>query len=329
MGYVNSATPVVSTKKPPPYRKQENLMAPNIPLEDRVIGYPKLAGQIELRQELAIFRRFGALNAKNLLYLQAELSLLELDLEKQERKDKHSLHPRKCQYALNWHDLSTSETNGDEHQLKLVHKIRETLKQYSRDFLHVKVKRTRLRSKTDDALIQQAQILSYPEPDRYDLTYMQIFLQNMVDPMHGPDSSVWGTVLKPESNSPDLITLCPRQKEDAFSSWVVENAIERLFCCLNFRKPSKKHGEIGYEDTKVLRITYYITSMLASLIPIASITVLYCIRSMPARLGVISVFNVFVSICLIAFTNAKRAEVFAITAAYVSRSHLLEDEGSD
>jgi hypothetical protein len=36
---------------------------------------------------------------------------------------------------------------------------------------------------------------------------------------------------------------------------------------------------------------------------------------MPGRLGIIAVFNVLVSICLMGLANAKRAEVFAITAA--------------
>jgi hypothetical protein len=77
------------------------------------------------------------------------------------------------------------------------------------------------------------------------------------------------------------------------------------------------HGVVGYEDTTIYRITYWITSILASLILIISIVVLYLVHSMPARLGTIAGFNILVSICLMALTNAKRAEIFAITAAYV------------
>lgn len=80
-------------------------------------------------------------------------------------------------------------------------------------------------------------------------------------------------------------------------------------------KPSPIHGVIGYEDSTIYYITYWITSILASLIPIASIVLLYCVNSMRARLGIIAAFNVLVSICLMGLTNAKRVEVFAITAA--------------
>lgn len=38
---------------------------------------------------------------------------------------------------------------------------------------------------------------------------------------------------------------------------------------------------------------------------------------MSSRLGIIAAFNVLVSVCLIAFTDAKRDQVFAINAAYV------------
>lgn len=85
--------------------------------------------------------------------------------------------------------------------------------------------------------------------------------------------------------------------------------------CARFKTPSKVHGVVGYEELSILRMTYWLTSILASLLPIASIVILYCVRSMPARLGIIAGFNVFLSVCLIGLANAKRSEVFAVTAA--------------
>lgn len=60
------------------------------------------------------------------------------------------------------------------------------------------------------------------------------------------------------------------------------------------------------------------TSILASVIPIASIAVLYYVQSMPARFAIIAAFNILVSVCLSGFTNAKRSEVFAVTAAFAA-----------
>jgi hypothetical protein len=133
----------------------------------------------------------------------------------------------------------------------------------------------------------------------------------------GEDAVVWGSMAEQKSHKPDLVTLKPRVKKDAFSAWAAESTIVNLFrCgCGHFLKPSPVHGVVGYEDSTIYRITYWITSILASLIPIASIVVLYFVHSMPARLATIAAFNVLVSICLMGLANAKRAEVFAITAA--------------
>ncbi|KAJ4294547.1 hypothetical protein N0V90_008238 [Kalmusia sp. IMI 367209] len=275
-------------------------MASNKPLARKVRGYPKFAGQIELRPEFAIFRRFGALNAENLLYLQAELVLLERSLGEQQKADSESSHQRKSKYALNWYQLSNSEEHGDTKQLDLVLKIRKTLKEYN------------------DALIQQAQILAYPKPSQADLGWVQNFLHvDLGLSLCGPDATLWGSVLARKSHSPDLITLCPRPKEDPFSNWAIEKTIVYLFqCgCARFMKQSSTHGVIGYEGTKIVRITYWMTSIVASLIPILSIVILYMVRSMAARLGIITGFNVLLSICLSGLTNAKRSEIFAVTAA--------------
>jgi hypothetical protein len=299
-------------------------MTSSIPLAvlaDRVKGYPKLAGQIELRPETAIFRRFGALNAENLLYFQAELVLLEEELREQQLADSLSNHPRRSKYALSWYQLSTSEEDGDAQQLRLVFRIRETLRLYSMSLSRFGHEYGEILTKmADEALVQQAKILAYPEPHLWDLTHVQHFLHNKEDlglSLRGPDATVWGSVSQPKKHSPDLITLCPRPKEDPFSGWVLEKTLAKLFLCgcTRFMKPSKRHGVIGFEDIQVLKVTYWITSILASLIPIASIVVLYLVHAMPARLGVIGAFNVLISVCLVGFTEAKRSEVFAITAA--------------
>jgi hypothetical protein len=104
---------------------------------------------------------------------------------------------------------------------------------------------------------------------------------------------------------------------DPFSKWVADSTILNLFnCgCARFIKPSRVHGVVGYEDSTIYRVTYWITSVMASLLPIESIAVLYCVHSMPIRLVVIAVFNVLVTLCLVGFADARRAEVFAVTAA--------------
>jgi hypothetical protein len=108
---------------------------PKHPLDDYVMGYPKIATRMGLIPETAMFRRFGALNARNLLYLQNDLAqmeeeLLELELE---REDNESATGEKGKYALNAYWLGTASVSrdGDTKQRDLVLKMRDVLHQYS------------------------------------------------------------------------------------------------------------------------------------------------------------------------------------------------------
>lgn len=106
-------------------------MPPEMP--KKVRGYPHLADKIGSQPRYAIFRRFGAINAENLLYLQAELTDLEKKLHEQQKADSESGHDNKSKYSLNWYwlNVSASGDDGDTYQLDLVLKIRETLEKYS------------------------------------------------------------------------------------------------------------------------------------------------------------------------------------------------------
>lgn len=66
----------------------------------------------------------------------------------------------------------------------------------------------------------------------------------------------------------------------------------------------------------MLRWTFILASMLASALPILSIAILYCVKSLKVRLGLIAVFNLLLSFSLAAFTSAKRTDVFAVSAAF-------------
>ena len=71
-------------------------------------GYAKLATLMGAYPEVAIIRRFAALNAQNVLYLQAELVNLESRLRKFERQDQNSGDPIRVDYALDWFKLSNA-----------------------------------------------------------------------------------------------------------------------------------------------------------------------------------------------------------------------------
>ncbi|KAF2192335.1 hypothetical protein K469DRAFT_730925 [Zopfia rhizophila CBS 207.26] len=242
--------------------------------------------------ETAIFRNFGALNARNLLYYQAELIYLENKLKKAEERDSHS-------------EKGRITPSTDTTQLDLVMKIRSRLKEYN------------------ETLVHQSIIQRLEEPDRWDLKDIQHFLGSKdMGPVKfiGADARVWGSVCQPHSHAADIVTLRPREKADSFSRWVIESTVMALFRlnrlqCARFKKPSPIHGMIGFKDNFLYRVPFWIASIIASLVPIASIIVLYSVHSVPARLGVIVAFNLLMTVCMNALTDCKRAEVFAVAAA--------------
>jgi hypothetical protein len=163
------------------------------------------------------------------------------------------------------------------------------------------------------------------EPYPFDLEDLQHFLGNKdlmgLWALGGDDRETWGSVID-EKAKDDLVGLKVRHKEDSFSRWVADNAIV-LFKCgwARFKKPKKATGDVGYYQSSVLRITFWITSMIASLIPIASIVVLISLSEKPmtkaqrGQVGTIAAFNMLISACLTILTDAKRTDVFSVNAA--------------
>jgi hypothetical protein len=132
----------------------------------------------------------------------------------------------------------------------------------------------------------------------------------------GEDSETWGCPKSRDNHPPDLIGIKPRKKEDTFSRLVAENAVHLFKCGLG--RLTKKDPHLGrkvYYDTHVMKVTFVLTSILASLMPIASIVVLRALQSLKNRMITIAAFNVLISACLTFFTDAKRTDVFAVTAA--------------
>lgn len=106
----------------------------DIPPDTEAHGHDRLASFMGFFPEAAIFRRFAALNAKNILYLQAELLWLEKQLEQAAKDDAQSSSQKRREYSKDWWRLSNSKDHpdGDPRQWKTFLKIRKVLREYSR-----------------------------------------------------------------------------------------------------------------------------------------------------------------------------------------------------
>ena len=94
-------------------------------------GFPKLAGFLGLKPEIAIFKRFAKLNAENLLLLQSELMILEHQLNEIVAQDLRSENSEVKYYARSWWNMLRPTRNGDRNQLRKRLEIREKLREYS------------------------------------------------------------------------------------------------------------------------------------------------------------------------------------------------------
>lgn len=136
--------------------------------------------------------------------------------------------------------------------------------------------------------------------------------------MVGLDAEVWGTVMTPKDFEPDIVSLAPRKKKDMFSNLIREKGMSHWFKHNLDRlwKSTVLHGQVVYDEGTLVRITKLMVTALASLLPIVSIVILYFVKSMKARLGIIALFNVLTSFSLAFFTTARRTDIFAVAAAF-------------
>ena len=93
--------------------------------------YNKLAGLVGSHQELTILRKFGTLNAKNLLYMQSELLHLQSELEGIELENKYSNDTERSAFLTSLFDLKDSDGTSKELQWRKVLEIQGKLKNYS------------------------------------------------------------------------------------------------------------------------------------------------------------------------------------------------------
>jgi hypothetical protein len=154
------AAPMNESISPNPLDKQADAPKENEhshPLDEFVMGYPRMAARMGLIPETAMFRRFGALNCRNILYLQNELcqlecdlqklecdlqklecdlQKLECDLQKLEWADNESTTGMKRDYACDayWLKSASAARHGDAKQRDLVMRLRATLREYSSSF---------------------------------------------------------------------------------------------------------------------------------------------------------------------------------------------------
>jgi hypothetical protein len=99
---------------------------------DKIIHrYPSLAAFIatDKDQSASIYRAHQRISARNLLYLETELSELEIELEAFDQEDLNGSFEGK-KYSRSWKRLRESPDARHVEEVKLITRTRETVKEY-------------------------------------------------------------------------------------------------------------------------------------------------------------------------------------------------------
>lgn len=194
-------------------------------------------------------------------------------------------------------------SNGEK-QWKLVKKIEERLKDYNK------------------LMLEHEQLYKLSSPSKNDFTQLWNFL-------HGPDTggnwlkhpenSTWAIDDQGKALQKDLVALSTRKIEiDPFTTWVFEKFNPWWHELFKKYRTQSEDGGYEYDDAKLNRIVVNLTTVIASLLPTASIFALFYIRSTTMRLVFVLLFSLLFSAALTIFTSARRVEIFAAAVALAS-----------
>lgn len=280
-------------------------------------GYPRFAAFIahDPDKSTAIYRRFKRLSARNLLYLESELS--ELETEQDELDDEAKRNEDIGEMLQNWDLMYLRATEKDseaEEQIQAAAQRRLDLAMRIRDLLKTYY----------EALKLESEILALRPPDRRPLkgtrrifksAYLGLKKKEIKQrPMIPGDAMISGamkTHLDPK-NDDDLCVLAEPVESDRLTK-LLEGRFSYFF---------RTRTEDGLTDIvshkRVSRAVSIISSLLAIIFLIGAVLGLYWVKNPNAKLGMLSGLTFAFACSLALFTNARRQDVFAATAAYAA-----------
>ncbi|KXH56614.1 hypothetical protein CNYM01_10717 [Colletotrichum nymphaeae SA-01] len=266
----------------------------------RQLGYGVVADAMSASQDLMIFRRFGCLNSRNLLYMQTELAYLEskIIILDQSLSD-ISKGLTSWQVPRSWDDLVRSEDGSEgSEQLQVVKEIRHKLEKYN------------------SALQLQISIQALKRPKRRAWKVLNSYVEDDISNMMPGDKAFLR-----EEFFDDLVAL-GEAPSDPMTNFIMK-FFARLFqsqvMASSKEDRSRTRGKLNFtSDDRIRNFVRILAVIVSSVLPILSIVALYFIKSQIARLCTIVGFSALCSFALSVLTDARNAEIIATTAAYAA-----------
>ncbi|QYT03245.1 hypothetical protein H0G86_010215 [Trichoderma simmonsii] len=255
-------------------------------------GFAQVARWVALDpdKETSIYRKFDALAARNLLYLQSELLVLENKLEQIDINDAKSDDMDLGDAIMTWETLEQQFNNGNEKarvRMDLIIKIRARIKEYH------------------EALLLQSEITKLKQPSKRIIkTYREWF--NNPRPVLGGLSKTF------LDDSDDLVGLHSLETD------YLSIFLRRYWPFKEEISMDSRYNVGRYHEKSISAATAIITILIAAFLLVGPITGLYFVVNDAAKLGMLAAFTALFALSVGLMTNAKRAEIFASTAAYAA-----------
>ncbi|KAH5099394.1 hypothetical protein HBI21_054020 [Parastagonospora nodorum] len=254
-------------------------------------GYPSLAAFIASDRDRTtlIYKRFDELAARNLLHLQSELADLHAQQRAFDEEDLTAdLETKQC--ARNWESFKKAAAMGDNRQKErwaLMLRIRETMQEYR------------------EALLFESTLAALSRPSKGIMCAFREVFNNQTDGRGEPFPTLGGASLSQPWEA--------METGDRLTDFAHEH--------LAFLFPDRKRARKGIayaSDRAISSFVAWFSTFLAALLLIGAIVVLYTVHSPDWRLGLIATFTTLFAGSVGLLTNARRAELFAATAAYAA-----------
>jgi len=283
-------------------------------------GYPALARWIscDSDSEPFVFRKFARLSARHILHLQAKLITLEHEIDRLDEAAKTSSDPEARQASRRYETLikyKDDETRKEKERIKKLEDLGDLLKEYRKYFFYEEGFEKAY--DIDETLLRQTQICDLKPPSTRVLSTYRSYLEGTGIRADGLEtlpllSGRAKDFLSPETEG-DLIALKTPTEQDFLSRYLQDH------WAFQTRQPAELLDRTTiYKNSHVVRTVAAISMIMAAILLISAILSLHVVTSDKAKLGLVAMYTVVFALSVALLTNAKRAEVFAATAAYAA-----------
>jgi hypothetical protein len=296
-------------------------------VNDHPKGYPNLAAFLDSDEGFAVYRRFGYLQSRILLYKQEELRILEEKLKTTEQKIANDDDDALCYLTL-------FGPHASEHR-QLISSIETKFCSYGTHKLPFKYKQALL-TLVAQILTAAQQMMAFKKPSDSEYQSVGRYMNNRKP--QGEEEETW------VHHKEDIISLRSGREhtwlDDAVESFLRLchcKIIDVVFCSKETRKkteiesdnmparPPKDEDkyELYYTPSRIAKLANCILILLVLVLLVLPIYLLYHMvhdigtrKSYMICIGTLLVFTLAFSSILSLFTKARRHEILAAAAAY-------------